>query len=81
MLKMWRNPRFWLRTAMRDERMAARRVLAACDVAAERRRAAALDCAHHLQAFGVRTCGESLADRWHLMENWAARQAQNRRYR
>ena len=34
---------------VRDVRMAARRVLAACDVAAERRRAAALDCAHHLQ--------------------------------
>ena len=29
--------------------MAARRVLAACDVPAERRRAAALDGAHHLQ--------------------------------
>src|SRR5262249_9174180 len=29
--------------------MAARRVLAACDVAAERRRAAAFDCTHHLQ--------------------------------
>ena len=29
--------------------MAARRVLAARDVAAERHRAAALDCAHHLQ--------------------------------
>jgi len=32
-----------------DERMATRRVLAACDVATERRCAAALDCAHHLQ--------------------------------
>ena len=29
--------------------MAARCVLTTCDVAAERRRAAALDCAHHLQ--------------------------------
>jgi transposase len=29
--------------------MAARRVLAACDVAAKRHRAAALDCTHHLQ--------------------------------
>ena len=32
-----------------DERMAARRVLAACDVAAERHRAAALDCTDHFQ--------------------------------
>src|SRR6202045_2553387 len=32
-----------------DLGMAARRVLAACDMAAERRRAAALDRTHHLQ--------------------------------
>jgi hypothetical protein len=31
--------------------MAARRVLAARDMAAERRRATALDCTHHLQLF------------------------------
>src|SRR5262249_42460879 len=36
-----------------DKRMAARRVLAACDVAAERRRAAALDGTHHLQLVGA----------------------------
>src|SRR5215469_2980101 len=34
---------------VRDLGMAARRVLAACDMAAERRRAAALDRTHHLQ--------------------------------
>src|SRR5215813_1678380 len=34
---------------IRDQRMAARGVLAACDVPAERRRATALDCTHHLQ--------------------------------
>ena len=34
---------------VRDQRMAARRVLAACDVPAERRRAAMLDRSHHLR--------------------------------
>jgi hypothetical protein len=34
---------------IRDQRMPARGVLAACDVAAERRRATALDRIHHLQ--------------------------------
>src|ERR1700746_2678600 len=34
---------------VRDLRMAARRVLAACDVPPERRRATALDRIHHLQ--------------------------------
>jgi hypothetical protein len=49
--------------------MAARRVLAAGDVAAERRGAAALDCAHHLQlveahmaAVGLAPCGTELAE-------------------
>jgi len=32
-----------------DERMAARRVLTACDVTAERHRSAAFDRTHHLQ--------------------------------
>ncbi len=52
-----------------DVRMAARRVLAARDVAAERRGAAALDCAHHLQlveahmaAVGLAPCGTVLAE-------------------
>src|SRR5262245_17350459 len=35
--------------AVRDQRMAAGLILAACDVPAERGRAAALDRAHHLQ--------------------------------
>ncbi len=41
--------------------MAARRVLAACDVAAERRRAAAFDCAHHLQLVEARMAAVGLA--------------------
>jgi len=44
-----------------DERMAACRVLAACDVAAERRRAAALDCAHHLQLVEAHMAAVGLA--------------------
>jgi len=44
-----------------DVRMAARRVLAACNVAAERRRAAALDCAHHLQLVEARVAAVGLA--------------------
>src|SRR5271157_3554887 len=44
-----------------DVRMAARRVLAACDVAAERRSAAALDCAHHLQLVEARMAAIGLA--------------------
>jgi len=46
-----------------DVRMAARRVLAACDVAAERRRAAALDRAHHLQLVEARMAAVGLAPR------------------
>src|SRR5271166_3974419 len=46
---------------VRDHRMAARRVLAACDVAAERRRAAALDRAHHLQLIEARMAAIGLA--------------------
>ena len=41
--------------------MAARRVLAARDVAAERRRAAALDRAHHLQLIEARMAAVGLA--------------------
>ena len=44
-----------------DERMATRRVLAACDVAAERRRAAALDRAHHLQLVEAHMAAVGLA--------------------
>src|SRR5215468_10757717 len=44
-----------------DERMAARRVLAACDVAAERHRAAALDCTHHLQLVEAHMAAVGLA--------------------
>src|SRR5271166_4340153 len=46
-----------------DERMAARCVLAACDVAAERHRAAALDCAHHLQLVEAHMAAVGLAPR------------------
>src|SRR5208283_1416572 len=46
-----------------DVRVAARRVLAACDVPAERRRAAALDCAHHLQLVEARMAAVGLAPR------------------
>ena len=44
-----------------DERMAARCVLATCDVTAERRRAAALDCAHHLQLVEAHMAAVGLA--------------------
>ena len=43
--------------------MAARRVLATRDVAAERRRAAALDCAHHLQLVEAHVAAVGLAPR------------------
>jgi hypothetical protein len=46
-----------------DVRMAARRVLAACDVAAERRRATALDRAHHLQLVEAHMAAVGLAPR------------------
>jgi len=49
---------------VRDQRMAARRVLAARDVAAERRRAAALDRAHHLQLI------EAPILAWNGAANW-----------
>ena len=41
--------------------MAARRVLAARDMPAERRRAAALDCAHHLQLVEAHVAAVGLA--------------------
>ena len=44
-----------------DVCMAARRVLAACDVAAERRSAAALDSAHHLQLVEAHVAAVGLA--------------------
>ena len=44
-----------------DLRMATRCVLAARDVATERRRAAALDCAHHLQLVEARVATVGLA--------------------
>jgi hypothetical protein len=43
--------------------MAARRVLAACDVAAERHRAATLDRTHHLQLVEADVSGIGLAPR------------------
>src|SRR5271157_960152 len=46
---------------VRDQRMAACRVLAARDMPAERRRAAALDCAHHLQLVEARMAAVGLA--------------------
>ena len=58
--------------------MAARRVLAACDVAAERQRAAALDCTHHLQlveahmaAVGFAPSGTVLAEDVRELQNWS----------
>src|SRR5271157_5570650 len=60
-----------------DERMAARRVVAACDVAAERHRAAALDCTHHLQlveahmaAVGLAPSGTVLAEDVRDLQSW-----------
>ncbi len=46
-----------------DVRMGARRVLAALDMTAERRRAAALDRAHHLQLVEARMAAVGLAPR------------------
>jgi len=46
-----------------DVRVAARRVLAARHMTAERRRAAALDCAHHLQLVEAHVAAVGLAPR------------------
>src|SRR5215469_16674893 len=61
-----------------DERMATRRVLAACDVATERRCAAALDCAHHLQlveahmaAVGLTPSGTVIAEDVRDLQSWS----------
>jgi len=65
--------------------MAARRVLAACDVAAERHRAAALDCTHHLQlvethmaAVGLTPRGTVIAEDVRDLQNWSSHE--RRRY-
>src|SRR5437879_1167803 len=54
---------------VRDDRMRARLVLAARNMTAERRRAAALDCAHHLHlteahmaGVGATPCGAEVAE-------------------
>ena len=58
--------------------MATRRVFAACDVAAERRRAAALDCTRHLQlveahmaAVGLTPSGTVIAEDVRDLQNWS----------
>ena len=58
--------------------MAARRVLAACDVAAERHRAAALDRTHHLQlveahmaAVGLTPGGTVIAEDVRDLQSWS----------
>ena len=58
--------------------MAARRVLAACNVAAERHRAAALDRTHHLQlveahmaAVGVAPSGTVIAEDVRDLQSWS----------
>ena len=48
---------------VRDQRVAARRVLAARDVSAERRRATALDRTHHLQLIEAHMAGISRTPR------------------
>ena len=60
-----------------DQRMAARRVLAARDMPAERRRAAALDRAHHLQlieahmvAVGLAPSGTVVAEDVRDLQSW-----------
>src|ERR1700756_910272 len=62
-----------------DQRMAARRVLAARDIAAERHRAAALDRAHHLQlveahvpAVGLTPCRAVIAEDVRALQNWSS---------
>src|SRR5438270_12376680 len=53
-----------------DGRVRAGVVLAAGDMAAERRRAAALDCAHHLQL--VETDGTVVAEDIRDLQSWPA---------
>src|SRR5215472_490138 len=62
-----------------DLRMAACRVLAACDMAAERRRAAALDDTHHLQlvkahmpAIGLAPRRAMIAENVRDLQSWSS---------
>src|ERR1700730_17456454 len=62
-----------------DQRMTARRVLATCDVPAERRRAAALDRTHHLQlvaahmpAVGLAPSGTVVAEDVRDLQSWSS---------
>src|SRR6202008_4312080 len=64
---------------VRDLRMAARRVLAARDISAERRRATALDRTHHLQlveahmpAVGVTPSRTVIAENVRDLQNWSS---------
>src|SRR5260221_698298 len=64
---------------VRDLRMAARRVLAACDMPAERRRATALDRTHHLQlleahmpAVGLAPSRTVIAENVRDLQSWSS---------
>src|SRR5215470_474979 len=64
---------------VRDLRIAARRVLAARDISAERRRATALDRTHHLQlveahmpAVGVTPSRTVIAENVRDLQNWSS---------
>ena len=64
--------------AVSDERMAARRVFAACDVAAERRCTASFDCTHHLElveahmaAVGLTPSGTVIAEDVRDLQSWS----------
>src|SRR6516165_3743275 len=64
---------------VRDLRMAARRVLAARDISAERRRATALDRTHHLQlveahmpAVGVTPSRTVIAENVRDLQSWSS---------
>src|SRR5215472_9889627 len=64
---------------VRDRRMAARRVLAARDISAERRRATALDRSHHLQlveahmpAVGLTPSRTVIAENVRDLQSWSS---------
>src|ERR1700730_8067827 len=64
---------------VRDLRMAARRVLAARDISAERRRATALDRTHHLQlveahmpAVGLRPRRTVIGENVRALQSWSS---------
>src|SRR5580704_6965563 len=64
---------------VRDLRIAARRVLAACDMPAERRRATALDRTHHLQlleahmpAVGLAPSRTVIAENVRELQSWSS---------